>query len=313
MISGYLYRLTWNTINPVPIPDTPTVATIGNFDGVHLGHQRLIEKLLERAKALKLPAIVVVFEPHPREFLLRTEPTLRIQTLSDKLLKLRVLGVEYVYVLNFNAALAQSCPHDFISNILKNKLHIQELICGEDFRFGKNRTGSLTDLHQAGINTLIVPAIDVAFERISSSKIRTLLGAGEFSRAEMLLGEPYRITGRVIHGAKQGRLLGFPTLNIALLKKMPLTGVYAVKVYGLQENKVLIGVANIGRRPTLNSLAHPLLEVYILNYAADAYQKRICVEFIEKLRDEKKFDSLDALKQQIAEDVKFVEQKYMFT
>lgn len=310
MIHGHFYRLSQDKISPVANLNRPAVVTIGNFDGVHLGHQRLIAKLLERSQALQLPGIAIVFEPHPREFLRPAEAALRIQTLTDKLLKLKSLGVEYAYVLHFNFALAKSRPHDFITEVLQNKLHVREVISGEDFRFGNNRAGSLADLRRAGIHTLVVPPVDVAGERVSSSKIRTLLGAGEFSRAEALLGEPYRITGRVIHGAKHGRLLGFPTLNIALLKKMPLAGVYAVRVYDLEKDQVKIGVANIGRRPTLNPLAHPLLEVYVLNYAAGAYQQRIGIEFIEKVRDEKKFASLEALKQQIAEDVQFVADGY---
>lgn len=281
-----------------------SVATMGNFDGIHLGHQALIQETMAHAKALGVPSVVILFEPLPREFFAKEQDLYRIQTTIDKVLKLQRIGVDYVYMLEFNESLSQLNPAQFIDDILKHRLGVKELIVGEDFRFGRARTGSIEDLKLAGITPVIIPAVELQ-ERVSSSRIRELLQVGDFKKAEQLLGEPYRITGRVIHGAKHGRLLGFPTLNIALRKKMPLSGVYAVKVYGL-DSQPKIGVANIGRRPTLNPLAHPLLEVYVFDYEGDAYQKRVSIEFIEKVRDEKKFASLDELKAQIAEDIRTV-------
>lgn len=283
------------------------VATIGNFDGVHLGHQALIKKTVERAKALNLPSVIILFEPHPKEFFLKADCPPRIQRLSDKLLKLKAFGLDYIYVMSFTAATASQTPDQFIEATLQNALHVKELIVGEDFRFGKERAGSIQDLQAAGIQTVIVSAIEKE-GRVSSSRIRTLLQTGEFVKAADLLGDSYKVAGRVTHGAKQGRLLGFPTLNLALSKQMPLSGVYAVKVSGLDQ-AAKIGVANIGRRPTINPLLHPLLEVYVLDYQGEAYQKRICVEFLYKVRDEKKFASLDELKAQIAADIEFVKCK----
>lgn len=284
-----------------------SVVTIGNFDGVHLGHQALIQKLLERAKSLKTKGIVILFEPHPKEFFLKNEAPYRIQKLSDKLIKLKALGVEHFCILSFNEHLANLSPQAFIQEILQKKLVATELIGGEDFRFGKDRAGSLDNLKNAGIASIVVSSVTVEGERASSSKIRKLLLASDFKSAARLLGEPYSVSGRVIHGAKHGRLLGFSTLNIALVKKMPLSGVYAVKVHGLgTEPKT--GVANVGRRPTVNPLAHPLLEVHVLDFNEEVYGKRVRIEFIRKIRAEKKFESLDALKAQIALDVAAVKQ-----
>lgn len=280
------------------------VATIGNFDGIHLGHQTLIAKTLERAKEMQLPSVLILFEPHPKEFFAKENPPLRIQTLTDKIFKLQKMGLDFIYVIPFSKRIASQSPEVFIQEILQQDLHVKELIVGEDFRFGCNRAGSIETLQGAGITVNIVAAVG-GQERVSSSKIRELLQQGNFNAASTLLGAPYCFTGRVTHGAKQGRLLGFPTLNLALSKKMPFAGVYAVKVHGL-DNNTYLGVANIGRRPTVNPLLHPLLEVYVLDYNNDAYQKRVTIEFLYKVRDEKKFDSLDALKAQIASDIAFV-------
>lgn len=276
------------------------VASIGNFDGIHLGHQALIHTMLARAKAKNLRSVLILFEPYPREFFSKTDPPFRIQTLTAKLLKLKQWPIDAIHLIHFNAAVAAQSPAEFITQTLQH-LQVSELVIGHDFRFGKDRCGSRIDLENAGINTIEVAPVLHHNQRVSSSRIREELQRGDFSTAAALLGEPYTFTGRVIHGAKQGRVLGFPTLNLALRKKMPLSGVYEVWVDGLDSRKK--GVANIGRRPSLNPLAHPLLEVYVLDYAGDAYGRRIKVEFIRKIRDEKKFDSLVALKAQIAADI----------
>ncbi len=272
------------------------VATIGNFDGVHLGHQVLLQKMQERAKALGVRTCVILFEPYPREFFHKANVPYRIQTLTDKLLKLK----EPVHIIHFNQRIADQSPQEFIEKTLK-PLGVIELVVGEDFRFGKNRSGGVKDLQDAGIQPIIVKDLYAEHQKLSSSIIRELLCRGDFKAAARMLGEPYRITGRITHGAKHGRLLGFPTLNIALRKKMPLSGVYEVKIYGLGEVKT--GVANIGRRPTLNPLAHPLLEIYVLDFDREVYGQRVTVEFVRKIREEQKFASLDALKAQITLDV----------
>ncbi len=279
------------------------VATIGNFDGVHVGHQALIEKMLEYAGYQSLRAVLILFEPHPREFFDCTESPFRIQSLSDKLLKLKKWPIDCIHIIHFNAEIAQQSPAAFIEKTLR-RLEVEAVVVGEDFRFGKNREGSRRELESSGISVITVPSVMLGNERVSSSRIRKELKQGNFKVASHLLGAPYVITGRVIHGAQQGRRLGFPTLNLTLRKKIPLAGVYAVKVHGL--DKLKIGVANIGRRPSLNPLAHPLLEVYLLDYSEDAYRKRLTVEFVSKIRNEQKFTSLDALKAQINRDVQAV-------
>jgi len=280
------------------------VATLGHFDGLHLGHQALIRKMEERAKQRDSKTLLILFEPYPRELFAKDGELPRIQTLTDKLLKLREFSTTPIHIVYFNHAVAAETPEMFIQHTLQ-KLGVTELVIGKDFRFGQNRAGGIEDLEQAGIKPIMVSEVPYAGQRVSSTRIRECLAEGDFTEAALLLGSPYSITGRVIHGAKHGRLLGFPTLNLALRKKIPLSGVYAVRVHGLGPD-VKTGVANIGRRPTVNPLAHPLLEVFVLDFDEMVYGRRVTVEFVRKVRDEKKFESLEALKSQIAKDVAVV-------
>lgn len=283
-----------------------TVATIGNFDGVHFGHQRLIETMLKQARFLSCHSLLILFEPLPKEFFTTTAQPYRIQTLTDKLLSLQQWAIDKIHIVHFNAAIARQSPEQFITHTLR-AFGVIELVVGHDFQFGQNRQGSIADLSAAGIQPVIVEDIIIGGRRVSSSLIREALWRGDFESAEALTGRPYYITGRVNYGAQNGRLLGFPTVNIALRKKMPVSGVYAVKVHGLAEN-ALPGVANVGRHPSLNPLAHPLLEVHIIDYNQEIYQHRLRVEFIRKIREEQKFTSITALKSQIEQDVVQVKQ-----
>ncbi len=278
------------------------IASIGNFDGVHLGHQALLARTIALSQAHHLPSLAILFEPHPWEFFSGKDNSGRLSLLADKVMVLREWGIDRVVPLHFTAAFSKMSPAQFIHKILIQQLHVHTLVVGEDFRFGCQRNGSIEDLRAAGIKVEVVPAVMVQGERVSSTRARQTLAQADFQQLTSLLGHPYTVTGKVIHGAKQGRLLGFPTMNIALQKKLLIHGVYLVKVYGL-DPLPHYGVANVGRRPSLNPLIHPLLEVFVFDWQKEVYGQRLCIEFMEKLRDEKKFSSLDALKAQIQNDI----------
>jgi riboflavin kinase/FMN adenylyltransferase len=248
------------------------------------------------------PSLAIVFEPHPREFFCKEAPGGRLSLLTDKTRLLRQYGMDVLVPLHFTKRFSEMTAMEFVNKILIKQFHVTTLVVGEDFRFGYRRSGSIEDLRAAGIAVEIVPAVTILGERVSSTRARQALIEADFSTLQSLLGHAYTVTGKVIHGAKQGRLLGFPTLNIALPRKMVVHGVYVVKIHGLSVSPYY-GVANVGRRPTLNPLMHPLLEVYVFDYDGDAYQRRLSIEFLHKLRDEAKFESLGDLKHKIMEDV----------
>ncbi len=286
-----------------PMQKQSCIATVGNFDGVHLGHQVLLARVKALSFASQQPSCAILFEPHPWEFFSKKDGSGRLSLLTDKIKLLREYGIDRVVPLHFTTAFSLMTPAQFIKTILIEQLHVSTLVLGEDFRFGFHRSGSIEDLRAAGIRVEVVPAVSVLGERVSSTRARLALMSADFKQLHALLGHSYIVSGKVIHGAKQGRLLGFPTLNIALRRKMVIHGVYLVKIHGLSPNPYY-GVANVGRRPTINPLMHPLLEVYVFDYDGDAYQQRLSIEFLQKLRDEKKFTSLDELKHQITEDIK---------
>ncbi len=278
--------------------------TIGNFDGVHRGHQAMLIRLVEAAEDLALPPTVLTFDPHPREFFARDTAPPRLSTLRGKLEQFAVLGVARVHIERFDARLAALTAAEFIDRILVRSLGIRWVLVGDDFRFGRGRSGDLA-LLRASARTFSVeamPTVSVDGQRISSSAIREALGKGELERAAEMLGRPYAISGRVAHGDKLGRSLGFPTANVPLRQKPPLSGIFAVRVRGLS-NAPRMGVASLGVRPTIKAGARPLLEVFVFDFDEAIYGRRISVDFLHKLRDEERYPDLDTLTRQIRADV----------
>jgi riboflavin kinase/FMN adenylyltransferase len=281
------------------IRQEPCALAIGNFDGMHLGHQALLKKLTETAKALNLTSAVMTFEPHPREFFAPESAPPRLSSLREKLEHFADAGIENAYVCRFNRRLAKLTPQEFMQNILRDSLNAQAILVGEDFRFGAMRAGSILDFLEAKFNLISLPQVNLDATRVSSTRVRTALAAGNLQEAAGLLNRPYSMSGKVVHGAKRGRQLGFPTANIHMRHERPaLTGVYAVKLDGMNS------VANLGVRPTIAGVPKLLLEVHVLDFNGDLYGKHMHVEFLHKIRDELKFEGLDALKAQIALDVK---------
>ena len=283
----------------------PTALAIGNFDGVHRGHAALLERLVVAARGAGLPATILTFEPHPREFFSPESAPARLTTLREKLELLADTGVEQVMVCRFNAGFAGLSAAQFIDSVLVAGLRARHLIIGDDFRFGKGRSGDFAMLQAAGLQAnFTVEAMDsvtVDGERASSSGVRKALADGDMERAADLLGRPYVIDGSVRHGDKIGRQLGFHTANIRIKHNpLPMSGVFAVEVAGLGDQS-LPGVANLGIRPTLGG-TRPLLEVHLFDFERDIYGAHLSVRFVHKLRNEQRFPNLDALKAQIAAD-----------
>jgi len=284
----------------------PCVATIGNFDGVHLGHQAVIGQLAEKGAAIGLPTTLITFEPQPPEYFMPEKAPARLTSFREKFVTLQRYAIDQVLVLHFNASLANMEAEEFIRQILIEGLNVRHLVVGDDFRFGKDRKGDFALLEQAGrehdFSVVSMTSFRVDGERVSSTGIRSALAEGDFDRAERLLGRHYHMTGIVAHGDKRGRQWGFPTANIRMQRKViPLRGVFAVEVFGL-EHEPVFGVANLGTRPTIDGM-RTLLEVHLFDFSDDIYGKRINVVFRHKIRDEVRFDSFDELKQQIGHDV----------
>jgi len=282
------------------------VATIGNFDGVHLGHQAVIGQLAEKASELCLPTTLITFEPQPQEYFAPQASPPRLMRFREKMQALHRYAVDRVLCLAFNDMLAQMPHTQFIEDILVKGLGLRYLVVGDDFRFGRGREGTFSILSEAGqeygFQVVNMHTFTVAGERVSSTRIRQALAKGDMLMAEELLGRDYRMSGRVAHGEKLGRQLGFPTANIRLHRKVsPLQGIFAVEVYGL-EREPLHGVASLGTRPTVDG-TRTLLEVYLFDFDEGIYGRHIQVSFRHKLRDEERFDSLEALTAQIKKDV----------
>ena len=277
--------------------------TIGNFDGVHRGHRALIDRVAAKARELELTSCVLTFEPHPREYFAGDAAPARLTRLRDKLELMAQAGLDRVHIARFDARFAALPAQRFVEEVLVRGLGAQWLMVGRDFRFGQRRAGDYAALEAAarrfGFDLEAMP--DVLFEgmRVSSSAVRTALKAGDLRGAERLLGHAYVIGGRVAHGAGLGRSLGFPTANIVLRRPSPLSGIFVVEALGRGR-----GVASLGRRPTVNPVAVPLLEVHLFDRQDDLYGERLRVRFLEKLRDEEKYEDLEALKEAIARDVR---------
>ncbi|MFL6565695.1 MAG: bifunctional riboflavin kinase/FAD synthetase [Burkholderiales bacterium] len=281
--------------------------TIGNFDGVHRGHGALMERVTAKARELELVSCVLTFEPHPREFFDPQAAPARLTRLRDKLELIEAAGIERVHVARFDRRLASMPAQRFVEEVLVKGLATRWLLVGRDFRFGARRAGDFGALEaQGGRHGFEVESMaDVVFDgtRVSSSAVRAALAAGELASAERLLGHPYTISGRVAHGAKLGRSLGFPTANIVLRRPPPLSGIFVVEVDGLPGGSKR-GVASVGRRPTVNPVPLPLLEVHLFDWKRDLYGEHLRVRFLKKLRDEQKYDGLDALSEAIAQDAR---------
>ena len=292
-----------------------TALTIGNFDGVHLGHRALLAHLEAVAAREHLLPAALTFEPHPREFFVPESAPARLSTLREKLEILAEEGVELTCVCHFNKRFASLSAHDFIEKILVGSLRTRFLIIGDDFRFGANREGNFAMLCAAGerygFRVERMDSVLVAGERASSSAVRAALASGEMEHAAQLLGRPYAIDGRVVHGDKIGRSLGFATANIRIKHdNPPLSGVFAVEVRGLKDGPHQ-GVANLGIRPSANQVARPLLEVHLFDFESDIYGAHLNVRFVHKLRSEMRFPNFEALKTQIARDA--IEAQAYFT
>jgi riboflavin kinase/FMN adenylyltransferase len=278
--------------------------TIGNFDGVHRGHQAMLSRLSEAADDLALPPAVLTFEPHPREFFARESAPPRLSTLRDKLQRFASQGVARVHVAKFDASLAKLSAEEFIDQILVRTLKVGWILVGDDFRFGHDRVGDLALLRAkaATFSVEAMPTVTIDGQRASSSAVRSALALGDVEHAAKLLGRSYIISGRVAHGDKLGRDLGFPTANVALRYKPALSGIFAVRVRGLGD-EARSGVASLGVRPTVKQGAKPLLEIFVFDFDEAIYGRRIAVEFLHKLRDEERYADLDQLTRQIRVDV----------
>jgi len=285
------------------------VATIGNFDGIHLGHQAVLGQLSEQADELGLPLVVITFEPYPQEFFSPAgESPPRLTRFREKLQALRRYGVDRVLSLRFDKVLSQMSAEAFIEQLLINGLDVRYLVVGDDFRFGHRREGDIAMLRAAGdqhgFQVVEMHTFEVDGERVSSTRVREALGAGGLNRAAQLLGRSYRMSGRVVRGDQRGRTIGFPTANIHLHRRVtPLRGVYAVEMFGLTGGveSPIKGVANIGHRPTVNG-TRCQLEVHLFDFDREIYGEYVQVEFTKRLRDEKRFDSFAELKTQIELD-----------
>ncbi|MBI4696285.1 MAG: bifunctional riboflavin kinase/FAD synthetase [Gammaproteobacteria bacterium] len=281
------------------------VATIGNFDGVHIGHQAVLNNLIRCAREQHLPATVIVFEPQPAEYFAGEAAPARLTRLREKVALLAALGIDRLLVLRFDAALAALSADEFVRRILIDGLAVQSLTIGDDFKFGKRRTGDFSVLQRyAQRHGFVLGRADsllLAGERVSSTLIRAKLLAGEMRDVERMLGRRYCIGGRVVHGHKRGREIGFPTANLDLHRiKSPLAGIYAVSVRGLGATPVA-GVAYLGTRPIIDDPRF-VLEVHLFDFERDCYGEHIEVDFVAKVRDDMVFSSFEALSAQIARD-----------
>ncbi len=282
------------------------VATIGKYDGLHLGHQHVVESLRASAKARNLPSVVILSEPHPEEYFAGDKAPPRLSRFQDKVDFLLSNGVDAIYKMTFDKALCELSALDFIQQFLVDGLHVSTLIVGDDFRFGHKRSGDFSLLQEKGLElgfeVLREEPCLVEGERVSSTLVRQALMQGDFETVRNYLGRNYVITGKVEEGKKLGRELGIPTANLMLeSSKLPLHGIFSVKVQ--HEDRTLLGVASVGYNPTVENIDIPKLEVFLFDFDEDIYGETLHVEFVQKLRDEKTFDNLDALKTQMEKDI----------
>jgi len=285
------------------------VLTVGAFDGVHLGHQAVLQQLIDKGKELGLPTLVVLFEPLPREYFSPKLAPARVMSFREKFRALKKLGIDRVLRIHFTATFSEMDATTFIRKVLVQGLGVRYVIVGDDLRFGYNREGSFELLQEegkkSGFEVVSTSTLVIKNKRVSSTRIRQALQAANFDLATELLGRPFSITGRVIVGQQLGRQLGTPTANLELHRlSAPLSGVYAVDVIVAERH--VKGVANIGTRPTVEDRSKAILEVHLLDFNQDIYGKVIEVFFLKKIREEKKFASLDLLKQHIHQDIQAV-------
>lgn len=285
-----------------------TVVTIGNFDGLHLGHQKLITALKKSSEQLNLPSVLLTFEPHPQAFFSKNNMLSRIMSFKEKWIILLKYRIDYLYCLRFNKKLADLSAEDFVETILVKTLGAKEIIVGDDFKFGAKRAGDVTVLKKMGekfkFQVIILPQENKSNNRISSSRIREALNIGDFKAFYALTGRPFYLSGKIIQGEQLGRQLGFPTANILLNpEKKFLSGIFVVRVSGIN-HKIINGVASIGYRPTFDFQDKKLLlEVYLFDFNQDIYGKNISVELLKKIRDEENFESVEQLIEQIKKDI----------
>lgn len=290
------------------------VATIGSFDGVHLGHQQVLQQVKARALQLGVPSLVMVFEPQPNEFFAKHDAPARLMRLREKVAALFSAGIDRVLCLKFDQALRGLTAEQFIQSVLVDGIGVKHLVIGDDFRFGCDRAGDFALLVKSGeqlgfqvTDTITYTGEDSlasSQERVSSTRIRTLLEQDDLAQAEALLGKPYSITARVFHGKQLGRSIGFPTANLGLGRfHSPVFGVYAVSVKIPGQSQPVNGVANVGTRPTVSGDKKTLLEVHLLDFSENLYGKCLAVTFHKKIRNEMRFDGVPSLKAQIAQDV----------
>jgi len=275
----------------------PCVLTIGNYDGIHLGHQKIINELLIKSKKAQIESSIMIFEPHPREFFTPKNAPTRITSLREKIEYFQSRNIDRIYIVKFNVRFSHMSGDEFILR-LKEQISAQAILVGEDFRFGRNREYGITDLLESDIKTFILKEIKNNNKRVSSTHVREALSSGNLGLARDLLGRHYSISGKVIHGDHRGREMGYPTANIHMFhNRPPIKGVFAVK---LNEN---FGVANLGTRPTVKGILKLHLEVHVLNFSKDLYGHHVHITFLKKIRDEIKFASIEDLKIQIKKDI----------
>lgn len=283
------------------------VLTIGNFDGLHLGHRTVIKKLAERGNTLELPVVIMIFEPQPLEYFLKDNEPSRLMRLREKVIQFAKLPVDHLLIVKFNRYFANYDAEQFIDDILIKKLNVKHLVIGDDFHFGKARRGNFALLKEKGkaygFSVEDTGSYQSEGLRVSSTLIRDALSAGDLAQAERLLGHCYSVCGRVAHGDKRGRTIGYPTANIKMFRKnTPINGVFAVTMTGI-DGLEFEGIANVGTRPTVDGDSRVILETHLFDFDKEIYGRYVEVHFKQKIRDEMRFQSMEKLKAQIVKDV----------
>ncbi len=295
-----------NAARKAQLQASGSVVTIGNFDGVHIGHQAMLKAARNKADSLNLPLVVMSFDPHPEAYFSPSTAPPRLSSLAERVLLLGENGVDVACIMPFNAGLAGIEHQAFVSEVLGGQLNAQCVVIGDDFHYGKGRAGNAGTLAvaagQQGFDLIQIASVMQGESRVSSTGIRRMLEAGDMDQAAHYLGRRFSIAGRVSHGDARGRTWGFPTMNLVMRHRRALKGVFAVSVDGL-DGREYKGVANLGKRPTVAGDLKTLLEVHLFDYSGDAYGTRLCVHFHQQIRQEQKFDTFDALKVQIQRDI----------
>jgi riboflavin kinase/FMN adenylyltransferase len=303
-------------LDPSRLPDRQSVVTIGSFDGVHLGHQSILQQVIDKAKSINCLSVVMTFEPQPQEYFSAETAPPRLMRLREKIEALLEFGVDLVVCMRFNEQLRQLTAEQFVNRVLVDGIKTQHLIVGDDFRFGCDRKGDFKMLEsmgrQQGFSVQDTQTVQVQSQRVSSTLVRELLQRSDFKSVADLLGRSFTISGKVTYGQQLGRKLGFPTANLNLNRfRAPLAGVYAVWVEIEGMSARFKGAANVGVRPTIGDKVKPILEVHLLDFDQRIYGQRITVEFVHKIRDEQQFTSIDDLAESISEDVKTIKQWFL--